>query len=228
MHKHECRSSSHLSEGFQGGRSSFGAKASYKDGGGDYLETLDNLQGVNLKQIGNPPGVFCVCFPAHPPVRLLSSAVATPPPLTQRMSTGAPQSQRCYGSDDTVTTSRPSGDGRTCGSRHVRLGPVRSRLFRNSNNARLTFAWWTNVSKAQRPALIPRQGFQRSQDGIERPIAGLGTRVNPPWHLFHRRGPNWPDWTLRGNPHGWLFDWRPTDICDPFLCGAVPSMLLVA
>lgn len=47
---------------------------------------LGNMQGVNLKQIGTPPGVFCVCFTAPPPSarRLLlkgggvNSVVVTP------------------------------------------------------------------------------------------------------------------------------------------------------
>lgn len=66
--KHQWCRSSHLS-GFEGGRSSFHAKAGDRHGeggGGDYLKMLDNMQGVNLKPIGTPPAVFCVCFSAHP------------------------------------------------------------------------------------------------------------------------------------------------------------------
>lgn len=66
MHKHESYNFSRLSEGLGGGLLfEMASKTDSREG--DYLKMLGNMQGVNLKQIGTPPGVFCVCFTAPSP-----------------------------------------------------------------------------------------------------------------------------------------------------------------
>lgn len=116
--------------------------------------------------------------------------------LSQHMSNFGPSNRSSTGSAGRAKLPRlcevssPREPSQT--TRWMSLRPGQNPL-RNSKYSRLTFARWSlggaaaTVSNAQRASLIPRQGFKRSQDRIERPVAGLETKVNPPWHWSHRR-----------------------------------------
>lgn len=78
--------------------------------------------------------------------------------------------------------------------RFVQIDSLQSGLFRNSSYVSLTFPWWSlkglKLCQAHKERhwcpVMPHQGFNRCQDRIEKLIAGLVIKVNPPQTLSHQ------------------------------------------